>query len=70
MNSQCRPRVYGFKEPISYYNKRHNYHYIYFTIIIEFFIYLQVVSELRLFRKQEAAHNTVARVWMPKVKQS
>lgn len=67
LKNQCRPRVYGFKEPISYLNKRHHYHYVYFTVITELSIYIQTVYDVRLFRVQEIAHKAV-KTWIKKIK--
>lgn len=67
VNTQCRPRIYGYKEPVSYYNPRYNFYYIVFTSIFMFWIFIGELKCIKAFRAQEVSHKAVT-PWMKKVK--
>ena len=53
-NSQCRPRVWGYKEDINHLNPKYNFFYIVYTIYFELQMFRFCFLAMRDLRAQEA----------------
>lgn len=67
LNHQCRPRIYGYKEAVSYYNPKYNFYYVAFTIQFIVFVFIGERKCIRALRAQEVSHRAIT-PWLKKVK--